>query len=254
MNHRAGPLAGVASLLLLAPAGADPGGASNPIPFPHPQITEVLFDVPAAEAGDANGDGQRHAAGDEFVEIANPHAKPINLKGYALTSRLASPGVAAGRGVRFVFPDVELAPHAIAVVFNGCESKIPEPVGTPEAAPSGGNALFGGAMVFTMANTSRMSAFKNDGDYVLLSAPDSTPIDCIAWGKPDPPPPKTTIRISVVDERQKGSVQRLTPHAEPESHNDIDGKLFSPGVIPKPVPKTDKHKGKAKSTGKRAGG
>src|SRR5690606_27204449 len=46
--------------------------AGSPIPYPHPQITEVLFNVPSGAKGDANGDGERDATGDEFIEIANP--------------------------------------------------------------------------------------------------------------------------------------------------------------------------------------
>ena len=71
--------------------------AKNPIPYPHPQITEALFNVPTGAKGDANGDGERDAAGDEFIEIANPHNKPINLRGYTITNRLASPTEDTGK-------------------------------------------------------------------------------------------------------------------------------------------------------------
>src|SRR5437870_5538652 len=48
--------------------------------FPHPLITEILYAVPSGERGDANADGTRDAVGDEFIELTNPHDKPIQLK------------------------------------------------------------------------------------------------------------------------------------------------------------------------------
>src|SRR6185436_1093444 len=43
----------------------------------------VLYAVP--KEGDADQDGTRSATGDEFIELVNPHDKPINLKGYSLS-------------------------------------------------------------------------------------------------------------------------------------------------------------------------
>lgn len=55
------------------------------VSFPHPLITEVLFAVPTGDRdGDADLSGARSATGDEFIELMNPHDKPINLKGYRL--------------------------------------------------------------------------------------------------------------------------------------------------------------------------
>lgn len=54
------------------------------VPFPHPLITEILYAVPT-KGGDADQDGQRSATGDEFIELINPHDRPINLKGYVLS-------------------------------------------------------------------------------------------------------------------------------------------------------------------------
>jgi hypothetical protein len=65
------------------------------VPFPHPLITEVLFAVPTGETdGDADQSGTRSATGDEFIELINPHTKPINLKGYRLVDGqpIAGPG------------------------------------------------------------------------------------------------------------------------------------------------------------------
>ncbi|MFA6045777.1 MAG: hypothetical protein WC718_12405 [Phycisphaerales bacterium] len=77
------------------PAAASPAATpatGHAVPFPHPLITEVLFNVPTGAKGDANGDGTRDAVGDEFVELINPHDKPIDLKGYVLTDSAGWPG------------------------------------------------------------------------------------------------------------------------------------------------------------------
>ena len=206
--------------------------AKNPIPYPHPQITEALFNVPTGAKGDANGDGERDAAGDEFIEIANPHNKPINLRGYTITNRLASPTEDTGKGVKFVFPDVTLNPGDIAVVFNGYKWIAPEGVGATDRAPTRPIASCAGALVFTMGNTSPSVAFRNSGDYILLSDPEGEPLDAIVWGEPDPAPPSATLRIQSVPANAKGSVQRLTPESLLAPHVDLNGAPCSPGVIP----------------------
>ena len=210
--------------------------ADTPIPFPHPQITEVLFNVPTGDAADANRDGTRDAAGDEFVEIANPHDKPINLKGYVLTNRRASVAGDTSTGVRFAFPDVVLPAHAVCVVFNGYDSTIPPPVGDQSGLPAegreGGNSQFNGVLVFSMKVKSKGVAFANNGDWLLLSAPDGTGIDCVSWGEPDPPPPTHALRLQSVNANPKGSVQRLEADAPLEAHREINDQPFSPGIIP----------------------
>lgn len=206
--------------------------AKNPIPYPHPQITEALFNVPTGAKGDANGDGERDAAGDEFIEIANPHNKPINLRGYTITNRLASPTEDTGKGVKFVFPDVTLNPGDIAVVFNGYKWIAPEGVGATDRAPTRPIASCAGALVFTMGNSSPSVAFRNSGDYILLSDPEGAPLDAIVWGEPDPAPPSGALRIQSVPANAKGSVQRLTPESLLAPHVDLNGAPCSPGVIP----------------------
>lgn len=219
----------VSALVLLAVA---PSAAAD-LPAHHPQITEVLFNVPTGDAGDASRDGERHAAGDEFIEIGNPSKDPINLKGYVLFSRRSSFGGSATGGVRFVFPDVELPGYAVCIVFNGCDARWEGPVGDDERPPDTGHPDFSGAMVFSMRNTSERRALANNGDWIVLSAPDGTPIDCVMWGDPDPPPPPDTLRVQKVDANPKGSVQRLTPTGELIPHRQINGESFSPGMIPK---------------------
>lgn len=74
-------------LLLAALAQPTPAPAADKplVPFPHPLITEVLYAVPGGKDGDADQDAKRSATGDEFIELINPHDKPINLKGYVLS-------------------------------------------------------------------------------------------------------------------------------------------------------------------------
>jgi hypothetical protein len=67
-------------------------GEPRAVPFPHPMITEILYAVPTGVRGDANADGERQTSGDEFIEIINPHDKPINLKGYRLRDGAAIAG------------------------------------------------------------------------------------------------------------------------------------------------------------------
>lgn len=207
--------------------------AGSPIPYPHPQITEVLFNVPSGAKGDANGDGERDATGDEFIEIANPHDRPISLGGYILTNRLASPTEEGKKGVRFVFPDVTLGPGELAVVFNGHKWIEPEGIGSADRAPTRPVEHCGAALVFSMRNTSPSAAMRNTGDYILLSDPEGAPIDCVTWGECDPEPPRECLRIQSVAANPKGSVQRLTPSSACEPHVDINGKPCSPGLIPR---------------------
>ncbi len=224
------------AIFILAALPGAPGApgalAANPIPFPHPQITEVLFNVPAGDAGDASADGTRDATGDEFIEIANPFDKPINLKGYVLSSRLSSPAKDTAKGVRFAFPECELPAHGVAVVFNGFGHAPPGPVGTEQQPPPGPNERFAGALVFVTPAGAKHRALSNAGDFILLTAPDGAPVDVVTWGEPQPGPPKAALRTETVPANPKGSVQRLEPDAPMEPHAAIDAKPFSPGVIP----------------------
>lgn len=230
------------ALLFLAALGGSLGIGSRIAvmasgPVHHPYIAEVFFNVPAGVKGDANRDGQRDAAGDEFIEIANPHDEAINLKGYVLTNRLASVTGDEGKGVRFVFPECTIGPGDVAVVFNGYRWSVPEGVGTEERAPTLAIEGMGQGWVFTMGVSSPTTALRNSGDFVLLSAPDGEPIDCVSWGEPDPPPPATAPRVVSVGVNPKGSVQRLTPGGALTAHVEIDGASFSPGIIPAGKPR-----------------
>lgn len=232
------------------PEGARADGPA-PLPYPFPLITEVLYAVPAGEKGDANRDSNRHAAGDEFVEIVNPHDKSIQIKGYTVTDR----NPPAKGQLKFTFPALELPPGGVVVVFNGCEqgwgkgeegSRI---VGDGKTPPQAGNPNFFGAYVFTVKNTSSRTSWNNGGDYVLLSDAAGNPVHCVHWGEFSEPVPAATL-VEHAPTTSKSSVQRVslagpfTSHmdlASPEPAGDSSqspssaqrrlekGRLFSPG-------------------------
>lgn len=209
--------------------------SAAPIPKPNPVITEVLFAVPADEAFDPNKDGVRDATTDEFVEIMNPHDKPIDLAGFVIADKSGLDNPANKRGVRFVFPSVTLPPGAVAVLFNGAATgkSIPGPVGnaTRAAAP---NPNFAGALVFSLENSAPSRALANSADLVALIDPQGAVIDVVIWGRNAPPAPAGALRHATVRAASIGSVQRTTPEGELRPHAEIDGTPCSPGAIPAP--------------------
>jgi hypothetical protein len=78
-------------------------------------INEYLADPPDGPAGDANGDGVRSPSEDEFIEILNRAAEPVDISGYRLLD---------SRQVRHIFPPgTILPPLEAAVVFGGGNPK-----------------------------------------------------------------------------------------------------------------------------------
>lgn len=218
----------IAAGALLSTGHADPADKS-----PHPVIMEVLFHVPTGAAGDANRDGARDSTGDEFVELFNPTNKPIQMKGYRLSSRLSTFDAESRYGIRFIFPEFELPPKGVAIVFNGYKSHIKGPVGNTETAPDKPNPGFADAWVFSMETTAQNVALKNDGDFVLLTAPDGSRIECITWGKCDPAPPGDAAHTEdLASIRPGGSVQRVKVGSPWRANKDFSGQPFSPGEIP----------------------
>lgn len=211
--------------------------------WPHPMITEVLYDPPKGKEGDADKDGTRDATGDEFIELVNPHDKAINLKGYVLgdsereaqkREEGAGTGEKSGGGggaaddktnpksapkpnakakrtgseesrLKFVFPELTLKPGEVVVVFNGHESHTPGNVGDAQTPPSKGNDQFGGAYVLSMRNKSKFAALANATDCVVLTAPDGKKLECVVWGEGVKMPEGGVVeRVS----RGRGSVSR----------------------------------------------
>lgn len=223
----------IALCVWLAPALADPPPDRPPEAL-HPIISEVLYAVPTYE-GDANMDGVRDATGDEFIELFNPHDSPINLAGYMLSDRNPE-----GRGrLEFRFPPVTLEPGQCAVVFNGLNSIWRGPVGDSRRAAPAAHDLFHDAWVFTMRNTSAYVGLSNTADWVLLTAPDGTPIECVAWGRLEPPPPIRADLVLWANDIRGASATRDPATGLMVSHLDLGAAMhraYSPGLHPWPPP------------------
>ncbi|GJQ29563.1 MAG: hypothetical protein HBSAPP03_14470 [Phycisphaerae bacterium] len=255
------------------PAAA-PAPTKALVPFPHPLITEVLYNVPPGAEGDADGDGLRSATGDEFVELVNPHDRPISLKGYVLTDgkntrRPTTPSETpakrepAGNAppkrdappkpervadddsrVRFVFPDVTLQPGQVVVVFNGYTGDETPKKSTGDEQPRKAAVPADGPpepIRLSMQITSPYAAFSNTGDCVLLTDPDGKPVQCITWGSQPKPPEEFAPLIEHAPEtKARGSITRLgpakglVPHRE--QPGDLKGLPYSPGVFAQPKP------------------
>ncbi len=74
-------------------------------------INEILADPPSGTAGDANGDGVRHSQQDEFVELVNTTASPLDISGWTLSD---------SDSIRHEFPSGTIVdPLCPVVVFGG---------------------------------------------------------------------------------------------------------------------------------------
>lgn len=216
-----------------------PDPAKPLVPFPHPLITEVLYNVPTGEGGDANKDGTRQVAGDEFIEIVNPHDKPISIGGYTLSDMTALEKTSTGKpksgAVKWTFPPLTLKPGQVAVVFNGNASTIAAPVGDSSAVPAKGNDAFGGAMVFTMRQPTDKVAFANTADWVMLTAPDGKPVGLIKWGEPRVKVPEGIPLVETAPTARSGSIQRTAANGPLAIHATDGTHSFSPGVFAMPT-------------------
>lgn len=230
------------------PPQPTPDPAKPLVPFPHPLITEVLYAVPTGDGGDANKDGTRQVAGDEFVELINPHDKPITIGGYTLSDMTShektSSGKPKGNAVRWTFPPLTLKPGQVVVVFNGNASNIPGPVGDSARAPDKENDKFGGAWVFSMRQPSDKVSFANTADWVLLTAPDGKPVQLIKWGEPRVKVPADIPLVEEAPSARSGSIQRTAANGPLAAHPTDGSVSFSPGVFgtPAPAPKPEPEK------------
>ena len=246
------------SLLILAAGSYAP---PSPVAYPHPLITEVLYSVPQGSDGDANGDGTRSANGDEFIELVNPHDKPIELEGYTITDgvetqlNLTKKGgdkeAPADKGkkrsqtvqkpqVEFTFPKLTLQPGERVLVFNGHKQTFKGPHGTSKQAPAKSDPALGDAYVFTMAVESTFIALNNASDAVQLLAPvhgknnERKTIEVVWWGKPGEAAYDHNADLCEEVKESKGSVHRIGRSKTWESSSDLSGTLkglFSPGLI-----------------------
>ena len=119
------------------------------------RLNEILADPPPDLSGDANRDGVRDAADDEFIEIVNCGSEPVDISGWML--RDAS-------GVRHVFGDtaIVVAPGEYVTVFGGGE-------------PTG----FAGKVFVASSGALGLT---NSGDTVTLLDGDGSIIDVHTYG------------------------------------------------------------------------
>lgn len=240
--------------------------SDSSVAYPNPLITEIHFNVRAD--CDATGDGNRDAVGDEFVELINPHDKPIRLRGFTLVDSDAFTNKSASRGgrdkgdknkaksqkdddapkagearqVRFTFPELELKPGQVAVVFNGYKQQIPGSVGSEEKA-QGPNENFHDAFVFSMRIGSKYAAFDNNGDWVALLDPAGKAVQLVRWGKPKEKEPTGVALVEDAPESD-GSAQRDGLGGKFKPHDALKGYeklLFSPGRFDFPGRSTNKN-------------
>ncbi len=120
--------------------------------YPNLVVNEYLYDPPpgdagAGDSGDANNDGTRDTENDQFIEIVNTDAAPIDLSGFTISDVTE---------VRHVFPfGTVLQPNQAVVVFGG---------GDPQGA------VFGGALVQTASKKVLSLASSNDEVLTLRDA------------------------------------------------------------------------------------
>jgi hypothetical protein len=124
-------------------------GSNSPV-----VLNEILADPPPDLAGDANGDGVRGSADDEFVELVNRGEAPVDLSGWELHD-------ATALRHEFVVGPV-IGPGEMFVVFGG---------GTPTGIPSPA----------TVASTGGLS-LNNSADTVSLKGPDGVARDVHVYG------------------------------------------------------------------------
>ena len=134
-------------LCLLATAGmiiaiSPSGAAQSPVII----INEYLADPPDGPSGDANGDGSRDSAEDEFVEIVNTGTEPLDVGGFTISDAAQ---------VRFTIPPGKIIPSGeAAVIFGGGA-----PVG--EFGNAGANGL-----VFSAGGAGL--SLNNGGDSIII--------------------------------------------------------------------------------------
>ncbi|MCI0487323.1 MAG: lamin tail domain-containing protein [Blastocatellia bacterium] len=159
-------------------------------------INEYLADPPDGIAGDANGDGIRNSAQDEFIEVVNRTDAPIDVGGFSISDAAQ---------VRFTFPFNTIIPAGeVAIIFGG---------GTPTG--EFGNAALNG-LVFTAS-----LSLNNGGDTITLKDGVGGIVEEIVFGS--------------VEGNANQSINRnpdilgttFAPHSTIE---DSGGSLFSPGL------------------------
>jgi hypothetical protein len=159
-------------------------------------IHELLADPPDGIAGDANHDGTRSTTEDEFVEIFNPTAEPVDLSGWSLKDATSA---------RHIFADgTRLLSGHLLVIFGG---------GHPQAD----------SYTWVTASSGGLS-LNNSGDTISLFNADHRLIDQVVYGS------EGGANQSLV-RNPEGSAGPWIHHTGlPEAH----GLAYSPGYFVQP--------------------
>jgi hypothetical protein len=93
------------------------GSAILNVTAPTVVVNEVLADPPAGSDGDANHDGTRDSAQDEFVELVNSSSAPVDISGWTLRTHSTT---SSTETVRHTFAaTASLPPGETLVIFGG---------------------------------------------------------------------------------------------------------------------------------------
>jgi hypothetical protein len=180
-------------------AGFEPDAGCNGTPVPPSAgdltINELLADpAPAAPDGDANRDGVRDAVQDEFVEIINVSAAPLDLTGVAISDSV---------GVRHRFGPTRLGCGQAVVVFGG---------GDPIHAAWQPN--------WTVASEGTLG-FNNSGDRIDLGMGGGGELGGVVFGS------EADADQSMVRSIEMDAASPMVRHTSVPS---AGGRRFSPGV------------------------
>ncbi len=207
--------AGEVALTLVA---ADPHGAEAVQSFvvrvqarPEVIIDEILADPPPGPEGDANGDGVRDSKTDEFVELLNLGAEPVDIGGWTLSDDDVS------ESGRFRFPqNTALGPGERAVLFGGGEpAGIPGLVFTDDGSIGNGLTNSGDVVLLidpVLGDTLAQAAFEVDGDLNQSLVRENA--DWVAHGAPpgqgffSPGRPRDRIDLEEAQYEQPSTVRR----------------------------------------------
>jgi Periplasmic component of the Tol biopolymer transport system len=175
-------------------------------------INEILADVPpdvvgtTAVEGDANRDGVRDAAADEFIELINNSAQSVDISGVIIADATSN---------RYTFPPQTILPAGRSViVFGG-------------GAPPVNDAAFGGSLVMTASSL----GLNDTGDTVHLKLPvagTEISLSTITFGASGPiPAPSNQSLTRSPDAEINQAGGNFIAHL---NATDAAGRVFSPGT------------------------
>jgi len=200
---------------------------------PHSIIfTEVHADPDSDPInGDANGDGIRNSAHDEFVELVNISSDTVDMTGWMLGD---------DEVVNYTFPDnYKIAPGQFVVLFGAVNH-------TDNANVVGYNADILSSQV--LAADTVGNGIANGGEYVVLQAPGGEYDTYVAYGsKYLRGPPKTDATSDIDFEMRveigepgnnnnsltrypEGDTTSVDPFSQHINVSGLDSALFSPGT------------------------